>query len=76
MNKDIIGQPLEVGDIVAFTHARTTQLHLAKIVKFSGSWVTIARPDGGYEQRKSQDRVLKITGQYQSFEEELPELFI
>lgn len=76
MNKDIIGQPLVVGDIVAFTHAKTTQMHLAKIVSFSGSWVTIARPNGGYEQRKSQDRVLKITGQYESFEEEYPEAFI
>lgn len=76
MNKDIIGQPIEVGDIIAFTEGKTTQMFLAKIVSFSGKWVIVAKQNSGWEQRKSHDRVLKITGQYASFEEDYPEAFI
>ncbi len=76
MNKDIIGQPIEVGDVVAYTHSKTTQMFLAKIVSFSGVWVIVATQEGGREHRKSQNRVLKITGQYASFAEEYPEAFI
>lgn len=76
MNKDIIGQPLEVGDTIAYTHGKTTQMFIATITSFSGSWVHVTDCDDGHEHKKNQNRVLKVTSQYHTFAEEHPEEFI
>ena len=75
--KDIIGQELEVGDTVAFTHAKTTQMFLARIVGFTDKMVKIASPTSyKEEQKKSNDRLLKITEQHDHFLKNFPEAFI
>ena len=81
--KDIIGQPISEGDLVAYTHSGTTQMFPAKIVGFTAKMVKIcdlryADTDSNYDhsQNKSPDRVLKITGQYKEFLDEYPELFV
>lgn len=80
--KDIIGQPIVEGDLVAYTHSGTTQMFPAKIVGFTAKMVKVCdlrycdSTEYDHSQNKSPNRVLKITGQYEQFLDEYPELFL
>jgi hypothetical protein len=76
--KDILGQPLVEGALVAYTQSTTTQIFTTKIVGFTAKMVKIGNlgvTSNNYN-LKAPDRLLKITSQYKQFTKEYPEMLV
>jgi hypothetical protein len=76
--KDILGQLLVEGDLVAYTQSGTTHIFTAKIVGFTAKMVKLEDLGGTSNDYnlKAPDRLLKITSQYKQFTKEYPEMLI
>lgn len=73
---DLLGQYINIGDIVLFTESETTQMFLAEIVEFTPKKVKLKTFPSGRVRTKDKVRVIRFQEQYDDFRENYPELHI
>ena len=77
---DVLGMPLEVGDIIAFAesaYGNGYRIDYGKIIGFTEKFIKISHLDSDRQcGRKAYDKVIKITAQHKWNKENHPEYFL
>lgn len=59
-NRDILGIPLNLGDLVVYSASGSGRLAIAEVVGFTRKKIRLGQPDGGYTWLAGPDRIVKV----------------